>query len=124
MAAGIYRKELEGTGLRMWDDPPWGTHVYFKMPLALPPEQACSLDWVIKAISAENVSCRPTHPPLSSIGWLKEYAASHDKPYLPADTPNALETLPRIFEVETGPGMTTSDMAESARAIRKVVSAL
>jgi perosamine synthetase len=124
MAAGIYRKELEGTGLRMWDDPPWGTHVYFKMPFALPPEQACSLDWVIKAISAENVSCRPTHPPLSSIGWLKEYAASHDKPYSPADTPNAFETLPRIFEVETGPGMTTSDIAESARAVRKVVSAL
>ncbi len=122
-AAEVYRRELDGTGLRTWQDPPWGTHVYFKMPLALPAIRRGDLDWVIEAIHAENVSCRPTHPPLSSIGWLRRYAAERGQVWPEEDQPVAYSLLPLIFEVETGPGMTERDVLESAWAVRKVMHA-
>lgn len=123
-AAEIYRLELAGTGLRMWDDPSWGTHVYFKMPLGLPPEHAADLDWVVDAIHAENVSCRPTHPPLSSISWLADYADERGSPFSPEQQPHAYKSLPLIFEVESGPNMTADDVRASARAVKKVISTL
>lgn len=123
-AAEIYRTVLADSGLRLWDDPPWGNHVYFKMPMALPPEFEDRLDWVIAAIQAENVSCRPTHPPLSSIGWLADYAAAQGAPFVPQELPNAYGILNRIFEVETGPGMTEEDVMISAQAVHRVISCL
>lgn len=123
-AAAIYRHELAETGLRMWDDPNWGTHVYFKMPLGLSPGHAADLGWVVDAIHAENVSCRPTHPPLSSISWLADYADERGLPFSPELQPIAYQSLPLIFEVETGPNMTADDVRASARAVRKVISAL
>lgn len=123
-AAWIYADELASTGLRLWGDPPWGTHVYFKVPVAVPVEYRSQLDWLIRAVHAENVSCRPTHPPLSSIGWLAEYAAQQGRPFRREHQPNAYEALPLIFEVESGPGLTEDDVRVSARVVRKVFEAL
>lgn len=123
-AAAIYRRELDGSKLKIWDDPPWGEHVYFKMPFALPAEHRDALPWIIRAIQAENVNCRPTHPPLSSIPWLQQYVAGTGQHLSFDDQPHAYAVLPLVFEVETGPGMTEDDILDSARAIRKVISRL
>jgi perosamine synthetase len=119
--ADIYREVLDGSIVDFWQDPAWGRHVYFKMPLALHAPYAGSLQTVIDAISAENVSCRPTHPPLSSIGWLAEYMRRNGVRCDEADLPASYAVLPRVFEVETGPGLDEDDMRESAAAVRKVL---
>lgn len=120
-AADIYRSALSDTEVRMWGDPDWGKHVYFKMPIGLPAGKRKALDWVVSAIQAENVSCRPSHPPLSSIAWLRKYIA--DATGLPCrvDQPVAYELLSGAFEVETGPGLNDDDLSDSAWAVRKVI---
>lgn len=123
-AAEIYRQELDDVELRTWGDPQWGKHVYFKMPLALPARHRGALSWVVQAIQAENVSCRPTHPPLSGIPWLQQYIGVRGPDTHVSDQPHAYSVLPLIFEVETGPGMSESDIRDSAVAVRKVISRL
>jgi perosamine synthetase len=119
-AASIYRRVLAETPLVLSDDPPWGSHVYFKMPILLPEGMASVRDFFKKAIEAENVSCRVPHPPAWTIPWLAEYVASKGRPYDPSLYPVAGGLLPRMVEVETGPNMSEHDVEVSAHVVLDV----
>jgi perosamine synthetase len=116
-AAEVYRRTLADTPLRLPDDPPWGKHVYFKVPILLPPDMAQLRDLFHDVIAAENVSCRVPHPPVYSIPWLKEYVAERGKPYDPASFPATADLLPRMVEVESGPNLSDQDVEVSANAV-------
>jgi perosamine synthetase len=118
-AADVYRKLLANTPLRLPDDPRWGRHVYFKVPILLPQDMAQERDFIVDIISAENVSCRPTHPPMYWIQWLNKYAADMGHLYDSASFPITGRLLPRIFEVESGPNLTYEDMEVSGNAVLK-----
>ena len=117
VAADTYRRALSGTPLRLPRDPPWGEHVYFKMPILVPEEMATKRDLFARAIDAENISCRVPHPPVWTIPWLAKYAAIHNRHYDPGLYPVTGWLLPRMVEVETGPNMTEHDVKVSANAV-------
>jgi len=119
-AAGIYRRELADTPLSVPGDPAWGRHVYFKIPFTLPEVLAGERDFVVDALHAENVSCRPPHPPMYTIPWLAEYAAAQGRPYDRASFPVTERLLHRMFEVESGPCLPPHEAELSARAVREV----
>jgi perosamine synthetase len=119
-AVETFTEALGGSGLQLPTDPPWGRHVYFKVPILLPTIDAGRRDAVVSAISAANVSCRPTHPPLYSIAWLAAYAADRARPFDPSTLPGAEELLPRAIEVESGPNLTPEDVRVSANIVLRV----
>jgi perosamine synthetase len=123
-AVEVYRAVLSGTNLGLPQDPPWGTHVYFKLPLLLPAADPERRDEVIRAIDAEGVSCRPTHPPLTRIKWLAAYMLNRGADLRDETLPNALANLSRIIEVETGPDLPEEEAYRSARAVQKVWQAV
>lgn len=118
-AREIYQRVLEDTPLILPDDPPWGRHAYFKVPILLPDDATEVRDTLVEAISAENVSCRPSHPPMYSIPWLAEYVAGMGHPYDLGSYPAARRLLPRLLEVESGPNMSDEDVEVSAQAVLK-----
>lgn len=119
-AAEVFREELADTPLTIPEEPSWGRHVYFKVPVLLPPEAAPDRVRLAEAISKQNVSCRLTHPPVYSIPWLADYAARHGSPYSLDSFPVAERVLGRAIEVESGPNLTPEDVRVSARAVKRV----
>lgn len=118
--ARILREALADTPLAVATDPPWGTHVFFKVPVQLPEEYRSARQFVVGALMAENVGCRPTHPPLYNIGWLRDYLARHGHSVDPGDVPVTSAHQVRIFEVESGPNLSERDTELSAEAVLKV----
>ncbi len=119
-AATIYRRVLAETPLVLAEDPSWGTHVYFKMPILLPEGMASVRDLFKKAVEAENISCRVPHPPAWTVPWLAEYVTRKNRPYDPELYPVTGQLLPRMVEVETGPNMSEQDVEVSAQAVLDV----
>lgn len=119
-AATMFREVLDGTGLEIPDDPPWGRHVYFKVPILLPDSHVHLRDQIVEAIAAENVSCRPTHPPIYAIEYLARYVAAAGRPFDEATLSGGNDVLPRAIEVESGPNLTADDVRVSAAAVLSV----
>ncbi len=119
-AADVYRRVLADTPLVIPKDPPWGDHVYFKVPIILPHESKKHRDFMVKALSAENVSCRPPHPPFYDIQWLRDESMRVGRPMREEDYPVTANLLPRIIELESGPNMTLEDVEVSAQAVLKI----
>lgn len=116
-AATIYRRVLSRTPLEIPADPPWGRHVYFKIPIVIPESHVGRRDHMVAAIAEQHVSCRPTHPPVQSIEWLATYVAARGRPFERASLPAAESVLPRAIEVESGPNLTSRDLEASAEAV-------
>ncbi len=86
----------------------------------------------MEALNAENVSARQPHPPVDSIDWVHELCdksasragaaggSMNDMAAARSHCPTAVETLARIVEVETGPGLSVEDAAISAQGVLKV----
>jgi perosamine synthetase len=121
-ACDLYRKILSDIPLSIPVDPPWGDHVYFKVPIVLPREAKGQRDFMVEALLAENVSCRPPHPPFYEIAWLSAESTRLGRPLKNTDYPVTADLLPRIIELESGPNMTPEDVEVSARAVAKVWS--
>jgi len=119
-ACDLYREILSDTPLSIPIDPPWGDHVYFKVPIILPREAQGERDFMVEALLAENVSCRPPHPPFYEIMWLREECARLGRPMNSAEYPVTADLLPRIVELESGPNMKPEDVEVSARAVLKI----
>jgi perosamine synthetase len=118
--ARILREALASTPLIVATDPPWGRHVFFKVPVQLPEEYRGARQFIVSALMAENVGCRPTHPPLYNVGWLRDYLVANGRSIDPGDVPVTSAHQVRIFEVESGPNLSEHDAQLSAEAVRKV----
>lgn len=116
----VYREILRSeTGISFLTDPSWGRSVAFKFPVVLDGRLSGRLDGIVDAVLAENVGCRPSHPPLTTIGWLREYLASHGR--ATPSAPVAESVLPAIIELDTGPWIGKREAAENALALKKVL---
>ena len=118
-AAEVYRRTLAHTPLRIPVDPPYGQHVYFKVPILLPEEMTSARDLLCDVIDKENVSCRVPHPPVYTIGWLAKYAADRGRPFDAESFPFTANLLPRMIEVESGPNLSDEDIEVSANAVAR-----
>lgn len=123
-AATKYRRMLAGSTLEPVPDPPWGEAVYFKLPIMLPGDRAGDRDLVVRAIAAENVSCRVPHRPLYAIEWLAQHVEQAGRPSGPEECPVTARLYPRLFEVETGPNLPPDEASRSATAVDKVWRAI
>jgi perosamine synthetase len=119
LAADCYRELFEGTGLSVVPEPSWGCSVYFKCPVLLPDRLLPFRREIVKAISAENVSCRVPHRPLFSIPWLQEYLRDK-RPESRSQCPVAADNHSRLIEIETGPQLPLDEARRSAAAVLKV----
>lgn len=119
--AGHYYIDLfRDTPLRVVPEPAWGESVYFKCPVLLPQEMTGVRRQIVKAIGAENVSCRVPHRPLYSIQWLAEYLRQRGAYRGPEDCPVVAAMHPRLIEIETGPNLPLKEAQLSGAAVMKV----
>lgn len=119
--AGRYYAELfRENGLTVVPEPRWGQSVYFKCPVLLPASMTKVRGQIVKAIAAENISCRIPHRPLYSIPWIAEYLQVR-KAYGGAEQcPVADAFHRRLIEIETGPHLPLSEARLSGAAALKV----
>jgi perosamine synthetase len=119
--AGRYYRQLFREGpLAVVPEPAWGQSVYFKCPLLLPPAMTGVRNEIVKAIAAENVSCRVPHRPLYSIPWVSEYLKARGVCRGPEQCPVAAASHQRLIEIETGPHLPLEEAHLSGAAVLKV----
>lgn len=123
-AAAHYREVLADTALMPVPEPAWGSAVYFKLPVLLPPTHVADRPYLVDAIGAENVSCRVPHRPLYAIPWLRDHLADVGRLRGADECPVAESAHPRLFEVETGPHLPREQAEISAAAVLKVWRAI
>jgi len=120
-AAEHYWEIFQTVPVTIVPEPGWGRSVYFKCPILLPPEMLEVRRQIVKAIGAENVSCRVPHRPLYSISWLAEYLKERHA-YRGADEcPVAAAAHARLIEIETGPHLPLPEAQTSGGAVIKVL---
>jgi perosamine synthetase len=124
-AAAEYDDVLEGTGLATDSLAPGARHAYFRKVVSLPRGYEEIRDWMVRAIEAENVSAKPPHAALHTIPWLREFKpfTSGDIAFarvMRSDFPVADDLLPRLLDLETGPGLSRQQARISASAVAKV----
>jgi len=119
-AAQIYRETLAGTGLEPAREPDWGECSYFKLPIVMPAGSQHHREFLVEAVSAENVSCKVPHPALWQVPWLADYLRSHARYRGAEECPAAAGVLNRTFEVETGPHLPVHEAQASAEAVLRV----
>jgi perosamine synthetase len=111
---------LQGTGLAVVPEPPWGRSVFFKCPVLLPPDMKQRRKQIVDAIKAENVSCRVPHRPLYAIPWVAEYLKKTGAFRGVEGCPIVAATHPRLFEIETGPHLPMEEARLTGSAVMKV----
>lgn len=121
-AACIYETYLADSGLEMQVVPKDRYACYFKFPFRLPTGFLQYKNFMIKALHAENISTRASHPPMHTIPWLADYIRKHSGDNAAASEPRpvAEREVARIVEVETGPAMSDDDVHDSAKGVLKV----
>lgn len=119
-AANYYRKCFTDTALTVLPEPSWGQSVFFKCPMILPADMIDQRQRIVDAISAENVSCRVPHRPLFNIPWLENYLRNRNAYRGSADCPVTAAIHPRLFEIETGPHMSLSDVELTQHVVARV----
>jgi perosamine synthetase len=121
-AAHIYETYLADSGLEMQPIPEDRYACYFKYPFRLPTDFLPYKEFMIKALLAENISTRASHPPMHTIPWLADYIRKHGRNNPAASNPRPIaeREVVRIVEVETGPAMTDEDVHASAKGVLKV----
>lgn len=119
-AGNYYRDLFSDSGMTVVPEPAWGSSVYFKCPVLLPPGMTGKRQQIVDAISAENVSCRIPHRPLYNIPWLAEYLKERRVYRGADDCPVVAAVHPRLIEIESGPHLPIEEAELSGAAVMKV----
>lgn len=119
-AADVLREAVADTPLTVATDPPWGNHVFFKVPVHLPDEYRGARQFMVSALVAENIGCRPTHPPLYDVGWLRSYVEGSGRVFDSGQVPVTAGNQPRTLEVESGPNLSHKSAEQGGEALAKV----
>jgi perosamine synthetase len=119
-AVAHYRGMVDGSGLAIVPEPPWGGSVYFKCPILLPAGAVAARQQIVDAINAENVSCRIPHRPLFAIEWLAAYLEEKGAYRGAQLCPVAASCHRRLIEIEAGPHLPLHEARLSSAALMKV----
>ncbi len=119
-AGRYYGRSFLSHGLLTIKEPEWGESVYFKCPVLVPDGARSIRDDLVKAISAENISCRIPHRPLFRIDWLTSYLRKNSAAMTADDCPVARDAHSRLFELETGPWLPMQEAEMSCEGTLKV----
>jgi perosamine synthetase len=119
-AVEIYCEALSGTGLRVILPGKHETASYYKCAVRLPPGMRAQRDDLLRAMAAENVGVRSTHPPLSAIAWLADFVIEPQR-NAGDPCPVASRELPLVIEIETGPNLGEREAWRSAAGIRRAL---
>jgi perosamine synthetase len=124
-AAAEYDDVLNDSGLETDGPAPGVEHSYFRKVVLLPRGYEKIRDWMVRAIEAENVSAKPPHAALHTIPWLRDFMPftsgdALDGKVVRSEFPVADDVLPRLLDMETGPGLSRQEARTSASAVAKV----
>ncbi|QBY00139.1 DegT/DnrJ/EryC1/StrS family aminotransferase [Rhodophyticola sp. CCM32] len=119
-AGDCYAQVLPREGLEPVVDPAWGRSAFFKCPVMVPDSAKKIRGELVKAIGAENISCRIPHRPLFRIEWLNAYLQEKGALMTADDCPIARDAHPRLIELETGPHLPPPEVAVSCEGALKV----
>jgi len=119
-ALAHYRERVADTPLRVVPDPPWGRSAAFKCPVLLPDDFVDLRAEMVRAIAAENVSCRIPHRPLFTIPWLADYLRARGVHRCAEECQVAAAAHRRLIEIETGPHLPHLEAERTGDALMKV----